>query len=102
MAPGTSSTHPPNHSRGAASFATITSAGDRTGLVGIPAIRQVAGAPGVASATFPLTGLARAALEILWFGGGTLALSTGLTASAAVFFALFVLNAVLRIVWKQV
>ncbi|RVX38237.1 uncharacterized protein DUF2568 [Nonomuraea polychroma] len=61
------------------------------------------GAGGGANATFPLTGLARAALEILWFGGGALALyASGLTTSAAVFFALFVLNAVLRIVWKQV
>ncbi|MDP4507291.1 YrdB family protein [Nonomuraea turcica] len=61
------------------------------------------GAGGGANATFPLTGLARAALEIVWFGGGSLALyASGLTASAAVFFALFVLNAVLRIIWKQV
>ncbi|SEF70506.1 Protein of unknown function [Nonomuraea solani] len=61
------------------------------------------GAGGGANATFPLTGLARAALEILWFGGGALAhYASGLTTSAVVFFAVFVLNAVLRIVWKQV
>lgn len=61
------------------------------------------GAGGGANATFPLTGLARVALEILWFGGGALALyAAGLATPAAVFAALFVLNAVLRIVWKQV
>lgn len=61
------------------------------------------GAGGGANATFPLTGLARAALEILWFGGGALALyAAGLATPAAVFAALFVVNAVLRIIWKQV
>ncbi|HUR06821.1 MAG TPA: YrdB family protein [Nonomuraea sp.] len=61
------------------------------------------GAGGGANATFPLTGLARAALEILWFGGGALALyAAGLATPAAVFAALFVINAVLRIIWKQV
>ncbi|MEV0382540.1 YrdB family protein [Nonomuraea sp. NPDC050643] len=61
------------------------------------------GAGGGANATFPLTGLARAALEILWFGGGALALyASGLTTSAAVFFAVFVVNALLRVLWKQV
>ncbi|TMR99033.1 YrdB family protein [Nonomuraea basaltis] len=61
------------------------------------------GAGGGVNATFPLTGLARAALEILWFGGGALALyASGLATSAVVFYALFILNAVLRIVWKQV
>ncbi|MBT2229460.1 YrdB family protein [Nonomuraea sp. NEAU-A123] len=61
------------------------------------------GAGGGANATFPLTGLARAALEILWFGGGALALyAASLATPAAVFAALFVINAVLRIIWKQV
>ncbi|MEU7861814.1 YrdB family protein [Nonomuraea sp. NPDC049141] len=61
------------------------------------------GAGGGANATFPLTGLARAALEILWFGGGALALyAAGLVTPAAVFAALFIINAVLRIIWKQV
>jgi hypothetical protein len=61
------------------------------------------GAGGGANAVYPLTGLGRAALEILWFGGGGLALyASGLVTSAAVFSALFILNAVLRIVWKQV
>ncbi|MCF6469003.1 DUF2568 domain-containing protein [Nonomuraea sp. MG754425] len=61
------------------------------------------GAGGGANATYPLTGLARAALEILWFGGGALALyASGLAAPAAVFSALFILNAVLRIVWNEV
>ncbi|MFC4112986.1 YrdB family protein [Nonomuraea zeae] len=61
------------------------------------------GAGGGANATFPLTGLARAALEILWFGGGALALyASGLVTWAGVFYGLFVLNAVLRLIWKQV
>ncbi|MFI7613927.1 YrdB family protein [Nonomuraea terrae] len=61
------------------------------------------GAGGGANATFPLTGLARAALEIVWFGGGALALyASGLVTSAAVFAALFVVNAVLRIFWNEV
>ncbi|MEV1175051.1 YrdB family protein [Nonomuraea sp. NPDC049784] len=67
------------------------------------AVWALFGAGGGANATFPLTGLARAALEILWFGGGAVALyAAGLVTPAAVFFALFVLNAVLRIIWKQV
>ncbi|WP_043640483.1 YrdB family protein [Nonomuraea candida] len=61
------------------------------------------GAGGGANATFPLTGLGRAALEILWFGGGALALyASGLTTTAAVFSTLFVVNAVLRMVWNEV
>ncbi|MEV4220964.1 YrdB family protein [Nonomuraea sp. NPDC049725] len=61
------------------------------------------GAGGGANATFPLTGAGRVVLEILWFGGGALALyAAGQARAAAVFAALFVLNAVLRIVWKQV
>jgi hypothetical protein len=61
------------------------------------------GAGGGRNATFPLTGLARAALEILWFGGGALALyASGLVTAAAAFYALFIANAVLRIIWKQV
>jgi hypothetical protein len=61
------------------------------------------GAGGGANATYPLTGLARAALEILWFGGGALALyASGLITSAVVFSALFIVNAVLRIVWNEV
>ncbi|MEU8251114.1 YrdB family protein [Nonomuraea sp. NPDC048916] len=60
------------------------------------------GAGGGANATFPLTGLARAALEIVWFGGGALALyAAGQTTPAAAFAAVFVVNAVLRLVWKQ-
>lgn len=61
------------------------------------------GAGGGTNATYPLTGLARAALEIIWFGGGALALyASGLLTSAVIFSALFILNAVLRIVWKEV
>lgn len=61
------------------------------------------GAGGGENAVYPLTGLARAALEILWFGGGALALyASGLATSAFVFFALFVVNAVLRLIWNEV
>ncbi|WP_188190238.1 YrdB family protein [Nonomuraea sp. SYSU D8015] len=67
------------------------------------AVWALFGAGGGANATFPLTGLARAALEILWFGGGALALyASGLVAPALLFYALFIINAVLRLVWKQV
>jgi hypothetical protein len=67
------------------------------------AVWALFGAGGGANATYPLTGLARAALEIVWFGGGALALyAASLATPAAVFAALFVVNAVLRIVWKQV
>ncbi|WP_236051083.1 YrdB family protein [Nonomuraea cypriaca] len=61
------------------------------------------GAGGGANATFPLTGLARAALEIIWFGGGAVALyAAGQAVPAAVFAALFIVNAVLRIFWNEV
>ncbi|NJP89948.1 YrdB family protein [Nonomuraea sp. FMUSA5-5] len=61
------------------------------------------GAGGGANATFPLTGLARAALEIVWFGGGALALyAAGVITPAIIFAALFILNAVLRIFWNEV
>ncbi|GGO66355.1 YrdB family protein [Nonomuraea cavernae] len=67
------------------------------------AVWALFGAGGGANAVFPLTGPARAALEIIWFGGGALALhAAGLTTPAAVLAALFVVNAVLRLVWKQV
>ncbi|SDG97418.1 YrdB family protein [Nonomuraea jiangxiensis] len=67
------------------------------------AVWALFGAGGGANATFPLTGLARAALEIVWFGGGALALyAAGVVTPAVVFFVLFAMNAVLRIVWKQV
>lgn len=54
-------------------------------------------------AMIPLTGVARAVLEIVWFGGGAAALlASGLVWSGAVFAALYVINAVLRLVWNQV
>lgn len=60
------------------------------------------GAGGGANATFPATGIWRAVLEILWFGGGAAALyAAGAATPAAVFAILFVLNAALRIIWKQ-
>lgn len=56
-----------------------------------------------ADATYPATGIWRAVLEILWFGGGAAALyAAGAATPAAIFAAVFVVNAVLRIVWKQV
>ncbi|MBB6344496.1 YrdB family protein [Nonomuraea muscovyensis] len=75
--------------------------------LGAPALFVAAwalfGAGGGANAVFPLTGLARAALEIVWFGGGALALyAAGSAFPAAVLAVAFVVNAVLRIVWKQV
>ncbi|MDR8410376.1 YrdB family protein [Nonomuraea sp. 3-1Str] len=61
------------------------------------------GANGGANAVVPLTGAARALQEIVWFGGGALALyAAGLATPAVLFAAAFVVNAVLRIVWKQV
>ncbi|MGN9781785.1 YrdB family protein [Nonomuraea sp. ZG12] len=61
------------------------------------------GAGGGENAVLPAMGAARVVLEIVWFGGGALALyAAGAVTPAAVFAALFILNAVLRIVWKQV
>lgn len=60
-------------------------------------------AGGGTNAVYPLTGLARAALEIVCFGGAAVALyAAGLVTPAVIFAALFVVNAVLRLVWKQV
>ncbi|WP_327102507.1 YrdB family protein [Nonomuraea glycinis] len=75
--------------------------------IGVPALFIAAwallGAGGGANAVFPATGAARAVLEIVWFGGGALALyAAGAVTPAAVFAVLFILNAVFRIVWKQV
>ncbi|GII54983.1 hypothetical protein Pth03_33720 [Planotetraspora thailandica] len=51
----------------------------------------------------PLTGAARVVLEVLWFGGGAAALvASGLVTTGTVFAALYVVNAVLRLVWHQV
>ncbi|GAA1272917.1 hypothetical protein Psi02_05540 [Planotetraspora silvatica] len=51
----------------------------------------------------PLKGAARAVLEILWFGGGAAALvASGLVTAGAVFAAVYIVNAVLRLVWHQV
>ncbi|MFG1696351.1 YrdB family protein [Nonomuraea sp. NPDC049309] len=61
------------------------------------------GAGGGANAVIPLTGPARAALEIIWFGGGALALyAAGLRTPAFGFLALFIVNAVLRLLWNEV
>ncbi|MFJ2031076.1 YrdB family protein [Streptosporangium sp. NPDC087985] len=53
-------------------------------------------------ATIPLTGFARVVLEVVWFGGGALALvMAGRLTSGIVFAAVYVVNAVLRLVWNQ-
>jgi hypothetical protein len=50
-----------------------------------------------------LTGVSRAVLEVLWFGGATTALiASGLRSTAVIFAALYVVNAALRLVWNQV
>ncbi len=54
-------------------------------------------------APFQFHGLARAVFEIVWFGIGAGALAaSGLVTAGAVFYALYVINAVLRLVWHQV
>ncbi|WP_440070091.1 YrdB family protein [Streptosporangium sp. OZ121] len=53
-------------------------------------------------ATIPLTGFARVVLEMLWFGGGAMALvMAGRLVPGVTFAVVFVLNAVLRLVWNQ-
>ncbi|GAA3125095.1 YrdB family protein [Streptosporangium carneum] len=53
-------------------------------------------------AQIPLTGLARVALEVLWFGGGAAALvMAGRLTPGVVFAAVYVVNAALRVLWKQ-
>ncbi|NUW37579.1 YrdB family protein [Nonomuraea sp. SMC257] len=67
------------------------------------AVWALFGAGGGANATIPLTGIARAILEIVWFGGGAFFLyAAGRAVPAAVFVLVFVVNAILRILWKQV
>ncbi|MEV5569220.1 YrdB family protein [Spirillospora sp. NPDC052269] len=54
------------------------------------------------NATYPLHGIARGAFEMAWFGTAALALyaSAALT-PALIFAAVYVVNAVLRLTWKQ-
>ncbi|WP_405140087.1 YrdB family protein [Sphaerisporangium sp. NBC_01403] len=72
--------------------------------VGAPVLFAVVwGVFGSPKAGIPLHGLARAVLEIAWFGGGVAAAAAaGLITTSVVFAALFVVNAILRIVWNQV
>ncbi|MEV7968322.1 YrdB family protein [Sphaerisporangium sp. NPDC088356] len=72
--------------------------------VGGPVLFAVVwGLLGSPKASIPLHGLGRAALEIVWFGGGIIAAAAaGLVTTSVVFAALFVVNAILRIVWNQV
>ncbi|WP_067526964.1 YrdB family protein [Nocardia uniformis] len=54
-------------------------------------------------ARYKLTGLSRAALEVLWFGGGAVLLGfTWSPTAGVVLFALWVINGVLRVLWDQV
>ncbi|MGH8878661.1 MAG: DUF2568 domain-containing protein, partial [Stackebrandtia sp.] len=56
-----------------------------------------------ADATYPAEGLWRAVLEIGWFGGGAGALAlAGRHTLAVMFAAVFIVNAALRLYWKQV
>ncbi|MCP9618806.1 DUF2568 domain-containing protein [Nocardia otitidiscaviarum] len=54
-------------------------------------------------ARYRLTGWARAALELGWFGGGALLLAAAWSLPAGVvFFAVWALNYALRRMWRQV
>ncbi len=53
-------------------------------------------------ARWPVRGLARAGLEVAWFGAGTAALAAaGLVLPAIVFACLYLVNAALRRLWRQ-
>ncbi|GAA3812532.1 YrdB family protein [Sphaerisporangium flaviroseum] len=73
------------------------------GIGGPVLFAVVWGVFGSPKAAIPLHGLARAALEIVWFGSGiAAAAAAGLVTTSVVFAVLFVVNAVLRIAWNQV
>ncbi|QIS12344.1 DUF2568 domain-containing protein [Nocardia arthritidis] len=60
------------------------------------------GAGGGRNARYPLRGTARAALEIAWFGLAALLIGLAFSPIAGlVFFALWGVNAMLRLVWRQ-
>jgi hypothetical protein len=60
-------------------------------------------AGGGSNATFALHGIVRAVFEIVWFGCGALALYSAVALSPAIIFAVvYIVNAVLRLVWNQV
>ncbi|NUS44622.1 MAG: YrdB family protein [Mycobacteriaceae bacterium] len=59
-------------------------------------------AGGGENATYPLRGLLRAAFEIAWFGSGAVALYAAVSVGPAVIFAaVYLVNALLRLVWNQ-
>lgn len=59
-------------------------------------------AGGGKNARYPLTGPWRALLEIVWFGGAAVLIGLAFTAlAAAVFFAIWAINAALRMLWHQ-
>lgn len=54
-----------------------------------------------ADARFRLTGWWRVALEVIWFGGGALLWAEAVSpAAGVVFFALWVVNALVRVLWQ--
>lgn len=56
-----------------------------------------------ADARFPQTGWRRAVLELIWFGGAAVLLGLAWAPIAGVvMFAVWVINAVLRVWWKQI
>jgi hypothetical protein len=72
------------------------------GLGGPVLFAVVWGVFGAPKASVPLHGLGRAALEIVWFGGGAGALlAAGLVTPAAVFTVLYLVNAGFRLIWHQ-
>ena len=75
--------------------------------IGVPALFATLwglfAAGGGQNARFALHGVARAAFEIVWFGGGAVALvAAGAITWAVVFAIAYVVNAALRLVWNQV
>ncbi|MCX4097825.1 YrdB family protein [Nocardia sp. alder85J] len=75
--------------------------------LGVPVVMAVLwalfAAGGGANATFPLHGIVRALFEIAWFGGAALALYSAAALTPALIFAtVYVVNAVLRLIWNQV
>jgi hypothetical protein len=58
---------------------------------------------GAPDATYEAHGAGRVVLEVLWFGGGAAALAaSGRRNLSVIFVVLYVINAVLRIIWNQV
>ncbi|MEU6738484.1 YrdB family protein [Streptosporangium sandarakinum] len=70
--------------------------------VAFAVVWAVFGAGGGANAPIPATGLGRVALEVVWFGGGAVALvAAGRPGVGALLAAVYLVNAVLRLLWNQ-